>query len=83
MDNEIDIAADRHPGTRHLMKTLRPNPNLPDSLRHIAELTWNLAVHLLEDLDDGPELTAGLRKLREAKDCFVLQALDDARALDG
>ena len=25
---------------------------------------------------DGPELTAGLRKLLEAKDCFVRAALD-------
>lgn len=76
-------AADRHPGTQHMMKTLQPNPNLPTTLRHIAEVIYNTAVHLLDDLDDGPELIAGLRKLREAKDCFVLQALDDNRALDG
>lgn len=67
--------------TQHAIKTLRPNPNLPPHLRHIAELTFNLAVHLLDDLADGPELSSGLRKLREAKDCFILQALDDGGAL--
>lgn len=29
-----------------------------------------------ELLPDGPEKTAGLRKLLEAKDCFVRAALD-------
>lgn len=67
----------RHPGTRHLMKMLTPNPNLPTTLRHISEVCHNLAVHLLDDCDDGPEFTAGLRHLLEAKDCFVRQALVD------
>lgn len=35
-----------------------------------------LADRMVERLDDGPELTAGLRKLLEAKDCFVRAALD-------
>ncbi|NDU74057.1 hypothetical protein GWI34_15625 [Actinomadura sp. DSM 109109] len=30
------------------------------------------------DLPDGPELTAELRKLLEAKDCFVRASLDTA-----
>jgi hypothetical protein len=30
---------------------------------------------MISELPDGPELTAGLRKLLEAKDCFVRQAL--------
>lgn len=29
---------------------------------------------MIRELPDGPELTAGLRKLLEAKDCFVRQA---------
>jgi hypothetical protein len=36
----------------------------------MAELADSLAGKL-----DGPELTAGLRKLLEAKDCFVRAAL--------
>ena len=31
-------------------------------------------------LPDGPELTAGLRKLLEAKDCFVRTAIAQERA---
>ncbi|GEM_PF-4892334 len=33
---------------------------------------------MLDELDDGPELTAGLHKLTEAKDCFVRQSLADS-----
>jgi hypothetical protein len=31
---------------------------------------------MVDHLPDGPELTVGLRKLLEAKDCFVRAALD-------
>jgi hypothetical protein len=31
---------------------------------------------MAESLPDGPELAAGLRKLLEAKDCFVRASLD-------
>jgi hypothetical protein len=31
---------------------------------------------MVDDLPDGPELTAGLRKLLEAKDCFVRASLE-------
>jgi len=34
-----------------------------------------LAYNLVDQLEDGPEFTAGLRKLLEAKDCFVRAAL--------
>lgn len=45
-------------------------------LRDTSELCYNLAVAMIEKLPDGNELTAGLRKLLEAKDCFVRQALE-------
>lgn len=35
-----------------------------------------LAYLAASSLPKGPELTAGLRKLLEAKDCFVRAALD-------
>lgn len=35
-------------------------------------------VSIIANLPDGPELTSGLRKLLEAKDCFVRAALDIA-----
>jgi len=67
----------RHEATRHAMKWLTPNPRLDGVAADVATAAYYLAEHLLEILGDGIELTAGLRKLREAKDCFVLQALDD------
>jgi hypothetical protein len=38
-----------------------------------------LAIEMSESLWPGPELTTGLRKLLEAKDCFVRQAIRDRR----
>jgi hypothetical protein len=71
----------RHEATRHLMRTLRPNPNLDGIALDISVATWEHAVHMTSLLGDGPELTAGLRKLREAKDTFVIQALTDSHAI--
>lgn len=68
----------RHPSTEHLVRLLDPNPNLPVELAGIAMLCAELRDALLACLpNDGPELSAGLRKLLEAKDCFVRQALID------
>lgn len=69
--------SDRHPSTQHLMKWLAPNPNLPDAQRAVAVVVHKAARELLTMLGDGQELSAGLRKLREAKDCFVIQSLED------
>lgn len=68
----------RHPGTQHLMKLLHPNPNLTGDMACISAECWALADWMLGRTSDGPELTAGLRKLLEAKDCFVRQALVDS-----
>lgn len=58
---------------------LKPNPNLPGKLLEISEAFHGSAIYLTGQVQDGPELTAGLRKLLEAKDCFVRQALVDSR----
>lgn len=67
----------RHPGTLHLIG-LFATDHLPTHLRPISQICQDAAVQLVEQLGDGPELTAGLRKLREAKDCFVTQAVEDS-----
>jgi hypothetical protein len=69
--------ADRHEATRHLLRTLYPNERLPDGALQVAQVAWNAALEIVNRVGDGPELSAGLRKLREAKDCFVLQCLTD------
>lgn len=67
----------RHPGTAQIARWLKANPNLPAGLpRNVATFCEQMAGCLIDDLPDGPELTAGLRKLVEAKDCFVRAALD-------
>lgn len=71
---------DRHPQTQHLMKWLTPNPRLDGIAADVAMTVYQAALDLATILGDGPELSAGLRALRGAKDCFVIQALEDTAA---
>lgn len=50
--------------------------HLPPKLREVSEPVCALARHVDETLPEGPEKTAGLRKLLEAKDCFVRARMD-------
>ena len=68
----------RHPSVKHFEKVLTPNPNLPEHLREISTEIFETAQVLLALCKDGPELSTALRKLREAKDCAVMQAVIDA-----
>lgn len=60
-----------------------PNPimrffdfdHLPEHLQTISKPVGLLAQDLDSILPDGPEKSAGLRKLLEAKDCFVRAAI--------
>lgn len=45
--------------------------HLPAKLQEISEPICNLAQAMDAVLPDGPEKSAGLRKLLESKDCFV------------
>lgn len=62
----------RHPSVMHLVKLLEPNLNLPADLLAISQRFADLRDLLLGDIQtDTPEVAAGLRKILEAKDCFV------------
>lgn len=50
--------------------------HLPMKLQAVAKPLGLLASQLESLLPDGPEKSAGMRKLLEAKDCFVRTALD-------
>lgn len=65
----------RHPATEHLLQYFTSD-HLPEHLARIARPCADLADEVTRWLPDGPELSAGLRKLLEAKDCFVRAALD-------
>lgn len=45
--------------------------HLPENLQQVSKPLGELATALDATLPDGPEKSAGLRKLLEAKDCFV------------
>lgn len=49
--------------------------HLDEPMRGISESCADLAQEMLDELGDSAELTMGLRKLLEAKDCFVRAVL--------
>lgn len=63
-----------HPATAGLLRHFE-HAHLPNHLQEIARPIHDLAHEMAGKLA-GPELTAGLRKLLEAKDCLVRAALD-------
>jgi hypothetical protein len=66
--------ANRHPATRQIARYF-DFAHLPEPLKRISAPCGLLAERMIAELPDGPELTTGLRKLLEAKDCFVRAAL--------
>lgn len=49
--------------------------HLPEHLQEVSKPIGKLAELMEEMLPDGPEKSAGMRKLLEAKDCFVRSVL--------
>lgn len=68
-------ASNRHPSTAHVLRYFE-HEHLPAHLAWFSAPFHGLAHEMVDHLPDGPELTAGLRKLLEAKDCIVRAALD-------
>lgn len=52
--------------------------HLPERLQAVSAAIANIAEGMELSLPDGPEKSAGLRKLLEAKDCFVRAGLGQA-----
>ena len=71
--------AGRHPSVAHF-EALFAHVHLPEHLAAVSRPFAEQAEHAVATLKDGPELSAGLRKLVEAKDCFVRQAVKDRAA---
>lgn len=69
-------ASNRHPSVSSITKFF-DYAHLPESLQDVSKHFHDLAERLLVVVDkDTPEVTAGLRKLLEAKDCFVRAYFD-------
>lgn len=49
--------------------------HLPEHLQKVSKPFGDMAAQMNDALPDGPEKSAGLRKLLEAKDCMVRAAL--------
>ena len=62
--------ASRHPSTVALEKFFEYG-HLPAHLQTVSKPCGELAQAMIAALPDGAELSTGLRKLLEAKDCFV------------
>jgi hypothetical protein len=51
--------------------------HLPVKLQEVSKPIAELAHKMNDELPDGAEKTTGLRKLLEAKDCFVRAKLEE------
>lgn len=65
----MDIST-RHPSTQQAVEFF-DGEHLAPLFAAVSEKCNKLAHEMVELLPDDPELSAGLRKLLEAKDCFV------------
>ena len=59
-----------HPNVESIMRFFNYQ-HLPPHLQEISKSCHDLAEKMVNELPSSPELTVGLRKLLEAKDCFV------------
>lgn len=66
-----DTTAARYHSIQEKMRWLKPNPNLPDHLKAISVRFYDLACELLDEIEDGPQLSLALQHLIDAKDCAV------------
>lgn len=70
--------SNRHPATVQLLSWF-DYAHLPEHLQKVSKPFGDLAHEMVDQLPDGPELSAGLRKLLESKDCMVRAAVEVSR----
>lgn len=76
MGLNLERYANRHPGTTGVLRWFAfEHLRVGSIARNVSAACAGLAEAMVDELPDGPELTAGLRKLLEAKDCLVRQAI--------
>ena len=59
-----------HAATENILKFFEYE-HLPPEIQKVSKDVCVLAHYMADTIPEGPELTVGLRKLLEAKDCFV------------
>jgi hypothetical protein len=70
-----DQPTPRHPATQQLLRWFVFGHLPQGHVRDTSQLCTQFAEDVIQGLPDGPELTTRLRKLLEAKDCFVRVAI--------
>jgi hypothetical protein len=64
-----------HPSLENILRGFKYDHLKPGDVQDTSKLFASLANYLVKDLPSSPEMVAGLRKLMEAKDCFVRAAV--------
>lgn len=70
-----------HPSLENILRGFRYDHLQPGRIQDTSKVFASMAKYVAEELPSSPEVVAGLRKLLEAKDCFVRAAvftLEDA-----
>jgi len=80
-DSLAEALEGRHPATREVAQFFSFDHLPVGAPRDASEVCTATAVYMLTTVDDCPELTAGLRKLLEAKDCFVRATIVNRKAI--
>lgn len=71
-----------HPSMENILRGFKYEHLKPGDIQDTSKLFASLANYLVKELPSSPEVVAGLRKLVEAKDCFVraaVFAIEDAK----
>lgn len=72
--DDNDKPARRHPSIAALLRNLQEQPALPRAMYRTGREFTLLSQSMANAVHDDPELAAALRKLLEARDCFVRAA---------
>lgn len=70
-----------HPSLENILRGFRFDHLKPGDIQDTSKVCASVAKYMATELPSSPEVVAGLRKLLEAKDCFVraaVFALEDA-----
>ena len=70
LSEQSPVGLYRHPSVSGVLQFFK-YAHLPAHLQEISKPVAELALSMADTLPENPELTVGLRKLLEAKDCFV------------
>lgn len=70
MDGDMEVNIYHAPPIAHILQYFEYS-HLPPHLQEVSKPVCELAHQMADTLPQGDELIAGLRKLLEAKDCFV------------